>query len=191
MRIGVDLDGVVIDWDTGWRQVWNDLAEQTTIKPRLVPPYSRAWNDPFEDTGLSHGDFWRWIDSYRVYEMLGFCKNATMGLRKLHKAGHEIHFITNRHVRTAGVTAQWLTDHRVSNYAGEYGLHFVRDKSLIEVDAYVDDSPTVLNSLLDSVYGVYLFRQVRPWNSHLDGTSPVFDLKDMAEILEGWDRGLQ
>lgn len=169
MIIGLDLDGVVIDWDGGWRKLWNEQGNKPHVRSR-----SRTWNSPFIDTRLSHADFWRWIDDHACYVTLPPVPDAIETILRLADTA-EIVFITQRHPRTYRVTRDWLDLRGL----GGFPLTFRYDKSEVPTDLYVDDSPKVLRSLVQKAPWAKIVRQIRPWNRPIAGTTSIRSLKEL------------
>jgi uncharacterized HAD superfamily protein len=170
MNFAIDLDGVVVDWDGGFRQVWN-----ATHPDHQIPAQSRTWESPFEDTGLSHVAFWKWIDDCEVYANLPSCILSLTALRMLEREGHEITFVTNRHERAERLTEKWLKDRNL--------LHPVvhtSDKTVHEANIYVDDNNENLAAYVKARPTKTIVRVIRPWNEHVPGTIAVKKLFDLT-----------
>lgn len=169
MIIGLDLDGVIIDWDGGWRKLWNSLGRVPYVRS-----HSRTWNSPFVDTRLSHEEFWKWIDDTECYVDLPPVADALDHVRGLAER-HSIVFVTQRHARAKQATRIWLRKHGLDHLP----LVFTYDKSVVGAHAYVDDSPKVLRSLVRQAPNAKIYRQVRPWNRPTRGTTSIRSLKEL------------
>jgi len=169
MRLAIDLDGVVVDWDGGFRRVWN-----ATHPDHQIPLQSRTWESPFEDTGLSHTAFWKWIDDEEIYADLPAVPMSLRALDVLTAYDHEITFITNRHQRAERLTDRWLRERHVWHPV----IH-TADKTVHEADVYVDDNNDNLAAYVKAHPTKTIVRVVRPWNEPVTGTIAIEELFDL------------
>jgi uncharacterized HAD superfamily protein len=169
LRFAIDLDGVVVDWDGGFRKVWN-----ATHPDHQIPTQSRTWESPFEDTGLSHTTFWKWIDDNEIYRDLPPLPNAIMALDMILRY-HDITFVTARHERSESLTEEWVRSK---------GFHcpilHEKTKASHEADVYVDDNNDNLREIIAAHPNKLVFRQVQPWNTHVEGTHAIDSLCDLV-----------
>jgi len=169
MKYAMDLDGCVVDWDKGFRQVWN---RQHPFKP--IPARNLHWESPFQDTGLSHTKFWKWIDEEGVYWNLPPCENSVAVMKTLIR-GHDVWYVTNRHPVSEEVTLQWL-----KSYDIEAPVLHTSDKWEVDADIYVDDNDGNLYRYVTAHPDKSVIRVIRPWNSHICGTLSIYSI---AELL--------
>jgi uncharacterized HAD superfamily protein len=178
VRIGLDLDGVLVDSIPRWVAVLNREAGTS---------YGA---DELPDT---HGTPERAYHSDRnEVEMLilpGPVEGAAAAVQSLHAAGHELVVITARHPRLRGLTQAWLDYHGMPVHR----LHFLEGASkaptaLAEgLDIMVEDTPHNALALAEAGVPVLLFGA--PYNRGLshplicrcEGWSGV-----LAQIRSGW-----
>lgn len=169
MNYAIDLDGVVVDWDGGFRKVWND-----THPDHQIQPHSHTWESPFIDTGLSHAEFWQWIDDNEVYRDLPPLMGAVYAV-KLIAAKHTVHYVTARHEVATEITEEWLR-----RYDIWHPTWHKQDKKDHVADVYVDDNCENLSAYVAHHPDKQVFRVVQPWNHHIEGTIPIFHLIEIA-----------
>lgn len=140
MRIGLDLDGVMYDFVACSRRAcelaYPDRVENFAGDAETWDFFSAQW-------ALSATEFW---DAVVAYDHTFNSQPLGDGWVRLFEAlradGHSIHAVTARMIHWSNTLA-WF---------GRTGLqfdsvHFVADKSLVDVDVLVDDSPENLAAL--------------------------------------------
>lgn len=171
MRIGLDLDGVLVHSIPRWIEVLNREA-------------GAGYNaDDLPDT---HGSPERAHHSDRhEVEMLILpepVEGAPAAVQRLHAAGHELVVITARHPRLRGLTRAWLEYHGMPVHR----LHFLEGASkaptaLAErLDLMVEDAPHNAMALAEAGVAVLLFG--RPYNRALS--------HPLIRRCEGWGQVL-
>ena len=145
---GVDLDGAVMDFYGGLRPIaatWlgrpvEELTERFTYGLKEWGLLDRA-----EGYDLSYEALHRHaINQHELFLSGTPIEGAAYQLRRLSRLGVHIRIITHRlyvgglHEVTVMQTAQWLEKHDIPYI----DLCFVKDKTSINADLYIDDSPT-------------------------------------------------
>lgn len=180
MRLGIDLDGVVADFNQGWVERYNrDFGASVSVDDIV------EWDAP---TGLTHfrhmSDFWRWArtcDGGRtVFRSLLPYPNAIDALGRLDRAGHRVVILTTKPQFAVHDTFEWLAEHQVPTTE----VHIVDDKTAVECDLYVDDADHNLESLLAARPEALVCRYVRPWNRAHDGALDVADWAEIGRLVE-------
>jgi len=169
MNFAIDIDGVVVDWDGGFRIAWNAMYPD-----QQIPAQSRTWESPFEDTGLSHTAFWKWIDDNEIYRDLPSLPNALLAIKMIAKK-HNVTYLTARHERATDLTELWLKEHHIWFPTFHSG-----NKADFLADCYVDDNNDNLTAIIVAHPNKLVFRHVQPWNSHVEGTYPIDSLADLV-----------
>lgn len=101
MRIGIDLDGTIVDTYTHWLHV----LQQTPMADRFTAvDLLDHHNDP---------DLFQFVEQNRE-EMFGRppeVPGAVSALHRLLSQGHQLYFISARHPDLLDVTQRWLSSH--------------------------------------------------------------------------------
>lgn len=174
MRLGIDLDGVVADFNAGWIRLHRDEFG-SDLHPEMV----RTWDGLHELAGFGDmGAFWRWArgndDRPSIFRHLDPYPGAIETLRDLDRAGHHVVIVTTKPRWARVDTLRWLADHDVPTAE----VHMTATKHRVACDVYLDDAPHVLRELVRHRPASTICRFARPWNEHVEGTIAV----------ESWDR---
>jgi len=168
VKIGLDLDGVFIDWDRGWRKDWNREA----LHPK-VPNLSDTWNAPFRDTKLTPAEFFIWMRSRQVWLKLWTYPGALDTVYRWAKEGHDVHFVTHRPWTSRVQTIQYLQDRNLY----ELPIHFVKNKGDVDAQVFIDDDPKIIEQLHNE--GRHVVRVHRPWNWNVDGVHTIDAISEL------------
>lgn len=174
LTIAVDLDGVVADFDAGWRHVYGQWFAKRTRPQRgdsiapspELPPPSVQWDDVLTNTQFdTMAEFWAWVDDVPYFwQTMPLIPGALGSIRRLRKAGHRLMFVTARHDKAYKGTTEWLLYHGL----GSHSLHMTGEKfKLQEPQVFIDDSPHQLEQLTSNGRPAIRFDQ--PWNSGCPG----------------------
>jgi 5'-nucleotidase len=165
--LGVDLDGVCADYESGLR---GSVAARRGIDPSTLPPQRRMGT--FEEWGLSPAEFEeahrQAVVEDRIFRTLQPYPDVTEVLWRLSDAGIWIRIITHRllfnwaHEISAADTAAWLDLNRIPYR----DLCFIGDKPTVGADLYLDDSPHNITALRAAGRAAIVFDQ--PYNRALD-----------------------
>ena len=170
--IGVDLDGVVADYESRFREV---AAEIMGEEVRRFPP-ARNWSLiesgwPFQDDAHFLAVHRQAVAEHGLFRRLAPIEGASEALWRMSDAGIRIRIVTHRlvvnfsHASAVGDTVNWLDDKRIPYR----DLCFVRDKAEVGADLYVDDSPHNIRALREARGddSAMVFDQL--YNRHVDG----------------------
>lgn len=178
MRLGIDLDGVVADFNGGWMRAYNEQFETT-----LAPAQVVGWDGLHKLTHFADMDeFWGWAQDHggvSVFRHLEPYNGAVETLRSLNRDGHDIVVITAKPEWAVHDTFEWLADHRIPTRE----VHVTDDKWTIECDVYLDDSPYKVLELVEKRPDRTVCRFVRPWNRPVEGARDVHDWDEFAEVV--------
>lgn len=181
MRVGIDLDGVCYDFSASVREYLCNRAE--THQPDVCTMPTR-W-EFYEDWGLSLDEFLNTchdgVDAGIIFAHGEPYPHTAEAFQWIKAAGHSIHIITDRSFGTQGraeaATRAWLDCHSLPFDS----LTFSADKTIVRVDAMVDDKPANYEALRDAGVDAYLL--TRPWNQHVPDAARVLDLLHFAEVI--------
>lgn len=167
MRLGIDLDGVVADFNTGWIRRYNaefgaDIAFDAVA----------SWDGILPLTHFRHmGDFWTWAREHEggsLFRHLDPYPDALPVLERLARH-HEIVVLTTKPPWAVHDTFAWIADHRLPTRE----VHVLEEKWQIPCDVYLDDAPHVLRTLVELRPESVVVRFVRPWNGPVPGARDV------------------
>lgn len=173
MRLGIDLDGVVADFNTGWISLYNQ-EYGTDIPFDAV----RSWDAIPSLTHFRHmGEFWEWArdhGGHSLFRHLEPYPDAVETLQRLARRHHLV-IVTTKPAWAIPDTYSWIGEHRIP--AKE--VHITDDKWEVSCDVYLDDAPHVLEELVAHRPRAVVCRYVRPWNDPVDG---CLDVRSWAEF---------
>jgi 5'(3')-deoxyribonucleotidase len=180
MRLGIDLDGVVADFNSGWiarynRQYAADLPLDAVRSWDAIPQLTH-----FEDME----EFWSWArqhEGHSLFRHLEPYPGALEALEELAAGGHDIVVITTKPDWAIHDTFAWLAEHRFPTRE----VHILERKWRVDCDVYLDDAPHVLRQLVSRRPDRLICRYVRPWNQPIPGTRDVVGWPDFTELVEG------
>lgn len=178
LRLAIDLDGVVADFNAGWISRYN--AQFGTA---LSPDDVVMWDAPTELTHFADmGQFWRWArtsgDGASIFRVLDPYPGAIDALHRL-AVRHDLVVLTTKPRFAVDDTHEWLTEHRVPSTE----VHIVDDKATVDCDVYLDDADHNLEQLLARRPNATVCRYVRPWNRHHDGAIDVRDWQEFERVV--------
>ena len=171
MRLGIDLDGVVANFNKGWTDLHN--AE---FGGRLTPEMVTAWDGLHSLGGFDDmAAFWDWArgngERPSIFRHLDLLPGALETLHRLRGDGHDIVIVTTKPEWAIPDTLRWIADRGLPTRE----VHFAEAKHEVECDAYLDDAPNVLPDLVEHRPGALVCRFVRPWNDPVAGAVDVTD----------------
>lgn len=175
LRIVVDIDGVLFDWDASAREL---LAHHRNVS---VPPFEH-WD--FVQDHVSHED-WRFLWNEGIE--LGLFRNkapypnAQKGVERLQQLGH-VAFVTSRPYSACRDTFSWL-----SRYFDARECHILngslKSSVLPQANVYIDDSPQVIGDLIENTDSpIVVFH--REWNRNVPETDRVVRAHGWEEVVQ-------
>ncbi len=177
MRLGIDLDGVVANFNAGWMARFN--AEFGT---ELTPDQVQRWDQLADLTHFDHlGQFWRWArngDEPSIFRDLPLIDGAAAALTELSQH-HNIVIITAKPRWAIHDTFAWLADNQIPTQE----VHITTEKWKVPCDVYVEDSPFQLPEIAEKRPGALVVRFVRPWNNPIPGTHDVTNWAELTTLI--------
>jgi 5'(3')-deoxyribonucleotidase len=181
LRLGIDLDGVVADFNRGWIARCN-RERGTTLEPEHVV----GWDGLHHLAGFASMDgFWAWArhdaaTGRSVFRDLPPMPDAVPSLERLARR-HRIVILTSRFDWAIPDTLHWIARHQIP--ARE--VHFVERKQDVPCDVYLDDAPHQLAALVAGRPDALVCRAVRSWNQPVPGASDVTSWVDFERLVAG------
>jgi 5'(3')-deoxyribonucleotidase len=182
MRLGIDLDGVVADFNKGWIDRYN--AEfGSELKPESVT----MW-DGMEQ--LTHFPdipaFWKWAEDFgngSLFRHLETYPAAVPALERL-AAQHEIVIITTKPDWGVSDTLAWIADHELPTRE-VHVVEWSTPKWSVLCDVYLDDAPRNIEGITLNRPDKVMCRFVRPWNEPAAGARDVHDWAEFEALVAG------
>ncbi len=200
MNIGIDIDGVLADFNSSYIM----LLEELSGKPLRQPDdeWPDHWNYDAELVGpLIINEAWRHIHEEHFWLGLDpteeYCETINE-LNRLHIDGHSIYFLTNRPGKWALVdTVEWLEENGandpeviIAKDAHDKAAHALKRK----IDFFLDDKPENCLAVNEVCPNVYVLD--RPWNRTWDNKTikriqhPLEMLTDIQEVATKYGFGI-
>lgn len=179
MRLGIDLDGVVADFNTGWITRYNaDFSAEVAFDA------VQAWNAIPSLTHFRHmGEFWRWAqdhDGHTMFRHLETYPGAVEALWDLTRRRHRVVILTTKPPWAIHDTFAWLAQHRIPTRE----VHILDRKWEVDCDVYLEDAPHNLENLVAHRTDGIVVRYVRPWNRPVPRTEEIEDWESFVKLVD-------
>jgi 5'(3')-deoxyribonucleotidase len=179
LRLGIDLDGVVADFNAGWIERYN-----TQFGSALLPEHVDIWDAPTLMTHFTDmREFWSWARTAgggaSIFRVLQPYHGAIEALERLAERDRVV-IITTKPRFAVHDTFEWLAEHRVPTTE----VHIVDDKSEVTCDVYLDDADHNIESLVAAHPSSLVCRFVRPWGTSHAGAVDVSDWEHFEHEIE-------
>ncbi len=183
MRLGIDLDGVVADFDNGWMSRYHaDFGTDPRMSHAEPGAPQVVWDGLHHATHFPDMEaFWDWVHGVHLFRHLDLIPGARDGLAKLAADGHEIVILTAKPDRAVHDTLHWIADQQLPTRE----IHFIRDKHRVACDVYLDDSPFVVPDLVAHRPEATVCRMVAPWNEPVAGAVDVTGWSEFLDVVRG------
>jgi uncharacterized HAD superfamily protein len=179
VRIGIDIDDVLYPWADAAHKacrraaLFGPLADETPATWRPYEVYgvpAQRWFDVLEAAGAS---------LYQDDPIPG----AVEAIDRLMIAGHTVHLVTARGGFNNGAkirrwTVEWLDKHEIPFDS----LTFSADKTVVNVDMFIDDNPDNYDALDRRGTPVWLVGAVHNGHAH-NGRRVVASLAGFADMV--------
>jgi 5'(3')-deoxyribonucleotidase len=181
MRLGIDLDGVVADFNKGWIERYRD-----DFGVDLPPDAMTTWSGMVNLTHFADMDaFWEWASDFgngSLFRHLDTYPDALPALDRLAKQ-HEIVIITTKPGWAVHDTYSWLADRQIPTRE-VHVFDFDSPKSAVHCDIYLEDAPHNLVDLVRNRPESTVARFVRPWNDIVEGAKDVNDWAGFEGLVD-------
>lgn len=177
LRLGIDLDGVVANFNVGWVDRYNEHFQASLREAHVV-----NWDSPLELTHFRNmDDFWTWAQAGEasIFRSLPPYEDSLETLERLAES-HQIVIITAKFDWAIPDTLAWIAQHRIP--ARE--IHFAWEKWRVPCDVYLEDAPHNLEEIPSHRPEAVVCRMVRPWNHPQGGTVDVESWKEFGILVD-------
>ena len=178
MRLGIDLDGVVADFNTGWIVRYNEAFDGD-----LTPEAVTMWDGPHQLTHFPDMEaFWEWAADFpggSLFRHLEPYEGAVEALHKLDSIGHEVVILTTKPEWAIHDTFAWLAEHRIPTRE----VHITFKKWRTPCDIYLDDAPHNIRRIHRERPEALMCRFVRPWNDPVQGTQDIHTWDEFLQVV--------
>jgi uncharacterized protein len=177
LKIGLDVDGVLADVIQSWLS-YNNKIRSTILK-----------------SDITEWDFWKkfQINKFDFYKELSLCWSSwenipttetdiSKTITDLSKLG-TVDIVTAREESTHVHVKNWLKSKKII-YTKYVGVLEGIEKTKLDYDIFIDDSPINAKSMLDGDKAVLLYTQ--PWNMDFsdERAKRIYKLKDAVSIIQ-------
>lgn len=185
MKIGVDIDGVLYQWDKTARYMLRNVLPDSPYAPGgKLGVESQSWSWIEENVAKEH---WHWLWDQGV--KLGLFRHGHLfpgvieAMRRLAAVGDVI-IITHRPKSAVQDTLEWLAFNRFDIAEVHLLTNMQPKSSATHCDYFIDDKPENVRDIhLNTRARSYLMR--REWNlNSFEGCGCVDSLAEFATIVE-------
>lgn len=178
LRLAIDLDGVVADFNAGWISRYNEEFGETIPHDAVT-----TWDGLHELTHFPNmSGFWRWAQGRgdgSIFRHLDTYDGAVDTLWRLMKSGHQIVITTSKPGWAIHDTFAWISEHRIPTRE----VHITDEKWRVPADVYLDDSPWQISEIHSMRPEADVVRFVRPWNEHVPGVHDVAGWDEYEDLV--------
>lgn len=178
MRIGLDADGCFYNFrDSTFRYFTNHCGYDA----EALSTVGEDWNFSEVDWKIPNGTFYklvaRGINAGHIFADGEPEEGFVDAIKWLKRKKHTIHICTNRNIgqKDAANTVEWLKRHKVKYDT----LTFAADKTILDVDAFLEDKPKNFHALKEAGRDAWLFDQ--PYNRDIDTPNRVTSWDEFAK----------
>lgn len=177
MRLGIDLDGVVADFNAGWirhynKQFGSEIALDAVEHWDAIPSLTH-----FE----SMSRFWKWardVEGRSIFWYLEPYPGAIESLNELSRT-HQIVILTTKPSFAISDTFSWIGERELLTRE----VHILNEKWRVPCDIYLEDAQHNLEELVRHRPEATICRFVRPWNSPLGGAIDIHDWPEFGALV--------
>lgn len=187
LRVGVDLDGVLFNFQNSFRRYVHQVSGGHGIGHCLYGcSYEGDWYF-YRKWGIDDARFVQLCNSGADEGHIfsgGIKRGAKEAMSRIKATGSEIHIVTDRSFGSTPEVSQELTKAWLAKYKIPYdSLTFSPDKTSVPVDMFVEDKLENYDALVGAGVKAYLIN--RPWNRvPNDGRNRIESIEHFAHHVE-------
>jgi uncharacterized protein len=177
LRIALDVDGVLADVIESW------LSYNNKIRPTILKSQISEW-DFWKNHDIGKFDFYNELSTcWRSWENIPTTENNIASTTAQLSNLGTVDIVTARDESTHNDVKNWLKLHKI-NFKNYVGVLEGIEKSKLDYDVFIDDSPLNAKSMLEEEKSVILYSQ--PWNVSFDDNRAIriHKLKHAVPIIE-------
>lgn len=184
MRLGIDMDGVLADFDRGWVERYN-----ADFGTNLHPKHNDHWDALVTLTGMTYDEWWAWARGKHEDLFLGLdpLPGAIDGVKRLKSRGHDICIVTAKPRWAAGHPSSWLIEHDIPYDE----IHVTSKKAYVICDVYVDDAIHNVVDLMENTTGKVIQYAAYPYvngGERVPGATYATSWQDVVKEIDNWQR---
>lgn len=197
LRVGIDVDGVLADFGTPYRQKLIELAGEVPARVQrwdnAVDPDCWSWERPYGFSYATVEEFWRWSGDEGKHEFwLNLRPLQTYTQRDMLREfmqEHDVYFISKRPLNTKRVLEQWIQQYYAMVRPPTVVLAYEKGAAAkgLQLHAIIDDKPSNVQMVLREC-GTTCIPMIydQPWNkAFYDPYIPrVTSVEDALQIVE-------
>lgn len=166
MRIALDLDGVVYQWDKTARYMLRTMRGYENASP--LKHESPHWNHIEESVNPEDWD-WLWHEGVELglFRYGHLYPGSIEAVRELAEYGL-VEVVTQRPVHATQDTLDFLSYLKLP-FSAVHILHRGQQKSTLRADLYIDDGPHVVTDVNANCPTAVVVLMDRPWNQEAQG----------------------
>ena len=177
MKLGIDLDGVVSDYQTYFLESFNERFGTNYIL--------QDWKDySFIPEGFTKEAFWKMIEEHAkigAWRYLSPIEGAIEGITTLSQH-NSIHLISHKLEEAKADTITWLSEHKIPYDSISFTLDKSRMAYILGIDIMIEDS--YKNAVEVASTGIETLLFDRPWNREETTTPLIQRVQNWKEIVD-------
>jgi hypothetical protein len=147
LDLGIDIDNVLYPWTT---TVTRWVERRKGLAPGTLDDHALSWTWFKDQWGMTSEEFGEHfkagIQAGVVFAQGDPAAGSVAAMRRLHVAGHRLHYVTDRLIAgdaAYDVTHTWLHD---AGYPVD-SITITADKASVQTDVFLDDAPHNIQAL--------------------------------------------